>query len=239
MLIKVPSKDTETGHRRAKQAVLKLPATLRRSLTWDRGLELASHKNFTVATKVNVYFCDPQSPWQRGSNENTNGLLKTILSPKKTDLSVYSQAHLNKIALRLNQRPRDPWVFKRCADKLQASCCIDQLSRQGLQVNMTATGVFTEIETLRELEFQDALGEETLQFPEFGQLFDDGGLVLGFAKDSLQFPRKQSVECFPCCVFKGTLFHSFTAEFGLGSRWGPIPSQISWRKGRRFDLGCQ
>jgi IS30 family transposase len=86
--------------------VLKLPATLRRSLTWDRGLEMAQHKSFTVDTNVKVYFCDPQSPWQRGTNENTNGLLRQYF-PKKTDLSVYSQADLNKIALRLNQRQRD------------------------------------------------------------------------------------------------------------------------------------
>jgi IS30 family transposase len=89
-------------------------------LTWDRGHERAKHKSFTVDTKVKVYFCDPQSPWQRGSNENTNGLLRQYF-PKKTDLSVYSQAHLNKIALRLNQRPRETLGFQTPADKLQAS----------------------------------------------------------------------------------------------------------------------
>ena len=85
--------------------MLKLPVELRRSLTWDRGHEMAEHKKFTVATDVKVYFCDPQSPWQRGSNENTNGLLRQYF-PKKTELTGYSQAYLDKIALRLNTRPR-------------------------------------------------------------------------------------------------------------------------------------
>jgi IS30 family transposase len=105
ILVKVPSKDTATVVTALSRQVRKLPASLRRSLTWDRGLELASHKNFTVATKVNVYFCDPQSPWQRGTNENTNGLLRQYF-PKKTDLSGYSQADLDKVARQLNERPR-------------------------------------------------------------------------------------------------------------------------------------
>jgi IS30 family transposase len=96
------------------------PATLRGSLTWDRGLEMAKHKDFTVATDVKVYFCDPQSPWQRGSNENTNGLLRQYF-PKKTDLSDYSQSDLNKVALRLNQRPRETLGFQTPASKLQES----------------------------------------------------------------------------------------------------------------------
>src|SRR5260370_39955199 len=98
MLIKVPSKDTTTVVAALSKHVRKLPATLRRSLTWDRGHEMAKHKSFTVDTNVKVYFCDPQSPWQRGTNENTNGLLRQYF-PKKTDLSVYSQADLNKVAL--------------------------------------------------------------------------------------------------------------------------------------------
>ena len=102
------------------QHVLKLPATLRRSLTWDRGLEMAQHKEFTIATDVKVYFCDPQSPWQRGSNENTNGLLRQYL-PKNADLSSFSQSELDAIALRLNQRPRETLGFRTPADKLQAS----------------------------------------------------------------------------------------------------------------------
>ena len=120
MLIKVPSKDTNTVVAALSKHVLKLPATLRRSLTWDRGHEMAKHKSFTVATNVQVYFCDPQSPWQRGTNENTNGLLRQYF-PKKTDLSGYSQADLNKVALRLNQRPRETLGFQTPASKLQAS----------------------------------------------------------------------------------------------------------------------
>jgi IS30 family transposase len=81
-LVKVPSKDTAAVVAALSRHVRKLPASLRRSLTWDRGLEMAKHKTFTVATNVKVYFCDPQSPWQRGSNENTNGLLRQYF-PKK------------------------------------------------------------------------------------------------------------------------------------------------------------
>jgi IS30 family transposase len=89
MLVKVPSDDTATVVAALSRHVRKLPASLRRSLTWDRGLEMVKHKSFTVATKVQVFFCDPQSPWQRGTNENTNGLLRQYF-PKKTDLSGYS-----------------------------------------------------------------------------------------------------------------------------------------------------
>ncbi len=120
MLVKVPSKDTATVVAALSKHVRKLPASLRRSLTWDRGHEMAKHKSFTVDTHVKVYFCDPQSPWQRGTNENTNGLLRQYF-PKKTDLSGYSQADLNKVALRLNQRPRKTLGFETPASKLQAS----------------------------------------------------------------------------------------------------------------------
>jgi IS30 family transposase len=120
ILVKVPRKDTATVVAALSPHVRKLPASLRRSLTWDRGLEMAKHKSFTVATKVQVYFCDPQSPWQRGTNENTNGLLRQYF-PKKTDLSSYSQADLDKVALRLNQRPRKTLGFETPASKLQAS----------------------------------------------------------------------------------------------------------------------
>jgi IS30 family transposase len=120
MLVKVPGKDTATVVAVLSRHVRQLPATLRRSLTWDRGLEMAQHKSFTMATDVQVYFCDPQSPWQRGSNENTNGLLRQYL-PKKADLSCYSQSDLDQIALRLNQRPRKTLGFQTPADKLQAS----------------------------------------------------------------------------------------------------------------------
>jgi len=104
-LIKVPSKDTAVVVAALSRGIRKLPGTLRQSLIWDRGLEMAKHKTFTVATDVKVYFCDPQSPWQRGSNENTNGLLRQYF-PRRTDLSAYTQAYLDKVALRLNQRPR-------------------------------------------------------------------------------------------------------------------------------------
>ncbi len=119
MLIKVPSKDTATVVGALAKHVRKLPQELRRSLTWDRGKEMADHKAFTVATDVKVYFCDPRSPWQRGSNENTNGLLRQYF-PKGRDLSSYSQAYLNKIALRLNQRPRETLGFECPADRLRA-----------------------------------------------------------------------------------------------------------------------
>src|SRR5450759_1325749 len=120
ILVKVPSKDTATVVAALSRHVRKLPASLRRSLTWDRGLEMASHKTFTVATNVKVYFCDPQSPWQRGTNENTNGLLRQYF-PKRTDLSDYTQAELDRVALRLNQRPRKTLGFETPASKLQAS----------------------------------------------------------------------------------------------------------------------
>jgi IS30 family transposase len=120
MLVKVPGKDTATVVAALSQHVLQLPEALRLSLTWDRGLEMAQHKSFTIATDMKVYFCDPQSPWQRGSNENTNGLLRQYL-PKTADLSTFSQSELDAIALRLNTRPRQTLGFKTPADKLQAS----------------------------------------------------------------------------------------------------------------------
>jgi len=120
MLIKVPSKETEVVVAALSQHVRKLPARLRRSLTWDRGLEMAKHKEFTVATDVQVYFCDPQSPWQRGTNENTNLLLRQYF-PRGTDLSPISQAQLDQVSLRLNQRPRKTLGFETPASKLHAS----------------------------------------------------------------------------------------------------------------------
>ena len=119
-LAKVSGKDTATVVAALSQQVRQLPAALRRSLTWDRGLEMAEHKSFTMATDVQVYFCDPQSHWQRGSNENTNGLLRQYL-PKKADLSRFSQSELDEIALRLNTRPRQTLGFRTPADTLQAS----------------------------------------------------------------------------------------------------------------------
>jgi len=105
MLAKVASKDTETVVDALIRNSRKLPQELYKSLTWDRGKEMAGHKRFTLATDIQVYFCDPRSPWQRGSNENTNGLLRQYL-PKGIDISSYSQAKLNAIARQLNERPR-------------------------------------------------------------------------------------------------------------------------------------
>ena len=120
MLVKVPSKDTEAVVAALSRHVRKLPAALRRSLTWDRGLEMAKHKAFTVATNVKVYFCDPQSPWQRGTNENTNRLVRQYF-PRGTDLSPISQAQLDQVSLRLNQRPRKTLGFQTPASRLHAS----------------------------------------------------------------------------------------------------------------------
>jgi IS30 family transposase len=122
-LIKLQSRDTDAVVAALARHILKLPTQLRGSLTWDRGREMKHHKDFTVATDVKVYFCDPSSPWQRGTNENTNGLLRQYF-PKGTDISGYSQAYLDKIALRLNQRPRKTLGFKTPADKLQESVAL-------------------------------------------------------------------------------------------------------------------
>lgn len=105
MLVKTNGKDTETVINALIKSAHKLPQELYKSLTWDRGTEMHGHKRFTLATDIQVYFCDPQSPWQRGSNENTNGLLRQYF-PKGLDLSTYSQAKLNGVARRLNERPR-------------------------------------------------------------------------------------------------------------------------------------
>jgi IS30 family transposase len=117
MLVKVGGKDTATVVTALAAHVQTLPELLRASLTWDRGMELADHKRFTVATDVAVYFCDPQAPWQRGTNENTNGLLRQYF-PRKTDLSVYDQVNLDAIAARLNTRPRKTLEYETPADKL-------------------------------------------------------------------------------------------------------------------------
>lgn len=111
ILVKVADKRTETVVAALIRAIRKLPASLRRSLTWDRGMELANHAQFTVATDVQVFFCDPSSPWQRGSNENTNGLLRQYY-PKGMDLSEVSQARLDTVARKLNTRPRETLHWK-------------------------------------------------------------------------------------------------------------------------------
>ena len=119
MLAKVANKETNTVVSALIKQAKKLPGELYKSLTWDRGKELADHRRFSLATDIDVYFCDPQSPWQRGSNENTNGLLRQYF-PKGTDLSVYSQADLNKVARQLNERPRKTLEFETPAERFNA-----------------------------------------------------------------------------------------------------------------------
>jgi IS30 family transposase len=123
MLVKVPGKDTTSVVTALSTQIRQLPSALRRSITWDRGMELAQHKRLTIDTEVQVYFCDPQSPWQRGTNENTNRLLRQYF-PKGTDLSSYSQADLDMIALRLNQRPRKTLGFRTPAAILEAGVAL-------------------------------------------------------------------------------------------------------------------
>jgi IS30 family transposase len=118
MLIALPNgKSTEQVVNALARHVQTLPDQLRRSLTWDRGLEMAEHKRFTVATGVQVYFCDPKSPWQRGSNENTNGLLRQYF-PKKTSMAQYTQSDLDAVATKLNGRPRQTLGFMTPSQKL-------------------------------------------------------------------------------------------------------------------------
>lgn len=120
MLVKVDGKDTETVINALIKHAHKLPHELYQSLTWDRGKEMADHKRFTLATDIQVYFCDPQNPWQRGSNENTNGLLRQYF-PKGTDISFYSQAKLNAVARRLNERPRKTLNYETPAERFAQS----------------------------------------------------------------------------------------------------------------------
>jgi IS30 family transposase len=120
MLIKVPNKDTESVVAALIKNAQRLPRELYKSLTWDRGKELADHQRLTLATNVDVYFCDPKSPWQRGSNENTNRLLRQYF-PRGTDLSLYSQAKLNAVARQLNERPRKTLQYQTPAERF-AEC---------------------------------------------------------------------------------------------------------------------
>ena len=119
MLTKVKNKDTESVVSALIKQSKKLPSELYKSLTWDRGKELADHQRFTLATDIKVYFCDPSSPWQRGSNENTNRLLRQYF-PKGTDLSVHSQAKLDAVARRLNERPRKTLEYETPAERFDA-----------------------------------------------------------------------------------------------------------------------
>jgi IS30 family transposase len=120
MLVKVPTKDTQTVVNALVKNARKLPQELYKSLTWDRGTEMHGHKQFTLATDIKVYFCDPKSPWQRGTNENTNGLLRQYL-PKGIDVSTYSQAKLNGVARQLNERPRKTLGYRTPAEMFSLS----------------------------------------------------------------------------------------------------------------------
>jgi len=123
MLVKAASKDTETVINALIKNARKLPQELYQSLTWDRGKEMADHKRFTLATDIKVYFCDPQNPWQRGTNENTNGLLRQYF-PNGTDLSTYSQAKLNAVARKLNERPRKTLNYETPAERFSQSVAL-------------------------------------------------------------------------------------------------------------------
>ena len=118
MLLKLGNRTAEEVRRAMTSRIRTLPAELRRSVTWDQGNEMALHREFTIATGMQVYFCDPKSPWQRGSNENTNGLLRQYF-PKATDLSVHSQAELNHVARQLNGRPRETLSWMTPLEKMR------------------------------------------------------------------------------------------------------------------------
>jgi IS30 family transposase len=120
MLVRLPDRDAATVARALARRIQKLPESLKQSLTWDRGKEMAQHKAFTLATDVQVYFCDPSSPWQRGSNENTNGLLRQYF-PKGKDVSHFTQRQLDAVALKLNTRPRQTLGWKTPAQAFEAA----------------------------------------------------------------------------------------------------------------------
>ena len=148
ILVKVDSKDTQTVVRALKRRVRTLPRQLKRTLTWDRGPEMASHTDFTVATNVEVYFCDPQSPWQRGTNENTNRLLRQYL-PKGTDLSAFTQAQLDRVARRVNGRPGQTLGFKTPASMTLPTCCDDRLSRPLICISPRVKPEYSPLERCR------------------------------------------------------------------------------------------
>jgi len=119
LLVKLTGNDTQSVVGAITRKIINLPEQLKKSLTWDRGMELAQHKLFTIDTNIKVYFCDPKSPWQKGTNENTNKLLRQYM-PKKTNLSVHSQEQLDRIAKELNDRPRKTLNFLSPAQKISA-----------------------------------------------------------------------------------------------------------------------
>ena len=123
MLVKLEDKRTETVVSALIKQAHKIPSELYKSLTWDRGSEMTNHQRFTLETNIKVYFCDPQSPWQRGSNENTNRLLRQYF-PKRTNLSVHSQVELDRVARELNERPRKTLEYEIPADRFNASVAL-------------------------------------------------------------------------------------------------------------------
>lgn len=123
MLVRLPDRHASTVAQALARRIRTLPGSLKKSLTWDRGHEMSHHKAFTVATNVQVYFCDPRSPWQRGSNENTNGLLRQYF-PKGKDVSHFTQRQLDAIALKLNTRPRQTLGWKTPAEALAAAVAL-------------------------------------------------------------------------------------------------------------------
>ena len=125
MLVKVKNKDTNSVVSALIKQTANLPRELYKSLTWDRGKEMADHKRLTLESKLDIYFCDPKSPWQRGSNENTNRLLRQYL-PRGTDLNVHTQGQLNKIARQLNERPRKTLEYETPAERFEQ--CVASIS---------------------------------------------------------------------------------------------------------------
>jgi len=125
MLAKVSNKDSHSVVQALIKQARKLPKELYRSLTWDRGTEMSGHRNFTLATDIDVYFCDPHAPWQRGTNENTNRLLRQYF-PKGTDLSIHSQSKLSAVARQLNERPRKTLDYETPAERFKA--CVAAIS---------------------------------------------------------------------------------------------------------------
>jgi IS30 family transposase len=123
MVVGVRGKDTESVVEALSNQIQQLPEAMMETLTWDRGTEMANHKKFTIATNVRVYFCEPKSPWQRGTNENTNRLLRQYL-PKGSDLSAHSQHDLDAIALKLNTRPRKTLAYRTPADTLASTVAL-------------------------------------------------------------------------------------------------------------------
>jgi IS30 family transposase len=117
MLVKLPAKDTKTVTAALRRTIQRLPAQLRQSLTWDRGGELSAHKELSIAADIDIYFCDPSSPWQRGSNENTNGLLRQYF-PKGQDIAIHDQRYLDRVARQLNGRPRETLGWRTPAEVL-------------------------------------------------------------------------------------------------------------------------